>query len=143
MTAKKKTTKKPRPSKMAAKKKYNFDWDEFGIKLAKLEFEQWKHWAGEILDKEPISEERAARWKELMAMNWEDLAPEIQAKDSLWASRIIGVFQEDHFASLVMIANFLLNELMLDWQVLEENETSEFVDHFKRMILTIQATMQS
>ena len=56
---------------------------------------------------------------------------------------ISGARSSQFIASLVMIANFLLNELMLDWQVLEENETSEFVDHFKRMILTIQATMQS
>lgn len=142
-TTKRKTaTKKKAVPKVGIESKHVFDFHEFGITLAKLEFEQWKHWAGQILEKESISEERAARWKKLFATPWEDLAPEIQSKDSLWASRIIGVLEEDPFANLVLIGNYLLAAMSADHQYLAENKLEEFVVAFNDLTSTILTHMK-
>lgn len=123
------------------KTKHDFDIVAFAEPLAKVEFEQWKHWAGEILQQEQISEERAERWRKIMATEWDDLPDEIKLKDYHWASNTLDAFGEDIFVSLVLIAEYLIAKLGPEF-LFGEDVKGQFVTNLTEMIAAIKSEMQ-
>lgn len=57
--------------------------------LAKLEHEQWRSWALSIMDSEPISESRKARWKSLIDRGFDNLTNHEQESDYAYAVKVL------------------------------------------------------
>jgi len=114
--------------------KYSFHYMALVKRLAKLEFEQWKHWASEILrQKEKISNDRAERWRKLFSTEWDDLPDEIKQMDYTWAFNVLDELEDDPITCLVMIGDFIFNQLGLDWAYTEDPE-GRFVSDFIKLI---------
>lgn len=122
--------------------KYKYNFAAFARRLAMIEFEQWKFWASQILESENISEERAERWRKIMATPWDDLPDEIKQLDYRWASATLTAFEDDPFVSLVVIAEFIINQLDLNRTSTDEPR-GKFVQDFIKVIEASKSAMNS
>jgi hypothetical protein len=59
-------------------------------RLASLEHLQWMAWASSILDSEPISDERRARWKALF-VPYDELPEDMKEEDRKWARAVLAM----------------------------------------------------
>lgn len=122
--------------------KYSFHYVSLAKRLAKLEFEQWKFWASQILEFENISEERAERWRKLFLTEWDDLPDETKQMDYKWAFDVLDVLEDDLFVSLIVIAEFIINQLDLDWTS-TDGPRGKFVKDFIKVIEASKSAMDS
>jgi hypothetical protein len=68
------------------------------MNFQKIEHEQWMSWAQHVLKTENISEETRKTW-ETYFVPFDDLSPDVQAKDSYFAARAL-LCVKDIFNSL-------------------------------------------
>ena len=61
--------------------------------LAKLEHEQWKSWAYELMDTENLSKERTDRWLKHHGKVWSELPEDVKDKDREWAEKILWILK--------------------------------------------------
>lgn len=61
--------------------------------LAKLEHEQWSHWAEHMLDN--MTPENIEKWKRQIATPYADLTEEEKEKDREWADKIVALLGLD------------------------------------------------
>ena len=59
-------------------------------RLAALEHQQWMAWASTVAEKEPISDERRARWMSCM-VPYSQLSEEMKEHDRVWARKALGL----------------------------------------------------
>ncbi|KKN02880.1 hypothetical protein LCGC14_1113210 [marine sediment metagenome] len=96
-------------------------FNTFADQLARIEHEQWKSWATELLaSEESLSEERKERWTKLIGMDWDDLTENDKNTDLLWVSQVLSIFEHDPFLSFVNILEFLLATRYAEGYVGEE-----------------------
>lgn len=114
--------------------KYSFNYVSLAKRLAKLEFEQWKHWASEILrQKENITNDRAERWRKLFLTEWDDLPDETKQMDYKWAFNVLDEIEDDPITCLIIIAEFIFDRLGIDWTYTDEPE-GRLVSDFIKLI---------
>jgi hypothetical protein len=96
-------------------------FQQFAEDLARIEFEQWKHWASGLLaEEENLSEDRKARWIELFETDWDDLSDDHKNMDWIWVSQVLAVFERDPFFSFMNILELMLEERFKEGFVGEE-----------------------
>lgn len=94
---------------MSEMDRFSSYFQQFADQLARIEHEQWKSWASELLEsEEKLSPERKERWTKLIAMDWDDLTEKDKGTDLLWASQVLAIFEHNPFLSFVNILEFLL-----------------------------------
>jgi len=111
--------------------KYSFNCIPLVNRLAMLEFEQWKHWASEILKQEDISDDRAERWRKLFETSWDDLSEENKLNDFNWAYKVLCVLEDDPIPGLMLIGQYIFNHLGLAYS---DDPKSRFVSDFIGLI---------
>lgn len=62
--------------------------------LARLEHEQWKSWAYNIIDTENLSKERTSRWLAIGKKEWHELSDLEKHKDLEWAERVLWIIKK-------------------------------------------------
>lgn len=63
-------------------------------RLAAIEHEQWMTWASTVAEREPISDERRARWMSCM-VPYSQLSEEMKEHDRVWARKVIAALSPD------------------------------------------------
>jgi len=58
--------------------------------LSKLEHQQWTEWAGSLMEKENLSEERCERWRQFM-VPYDQLPEDVKEFDRVWARRAAAI----------------------------------------------------
>ena len=62
--------------------------------LARLEHEQWAHWAMTLMDSEPnLSAERRERWNRLVAQDYANLSEAEKDQDRAWAHKVLTIMR--------------------------------------------------
>lgn len=94
---------------MSEMERFSSYFQQFADQLARIEHEQWKSWASELLESEEnLSPERKERWTKLIEMDWDDLTEMDKSTDLAWVSQVFSVFERDPFWSFMNILELML-----------------------------------
>lgn len=62
--------------------------------LAKLEHDQWKSWALNLIDTEDLSRTRVERWKKTCFKSYNELTEEEKDQDRIWAEQVLWIVKK-------------------------------------------------